>query len=112
MKYLIDNIVNGYADLLKQERIFEKHLEARENADMRDRLTFVKMRIGAIESLFALLSIDEKVVFRQILLGACDPFEANCIATSKWGGVRIVNHQSPWKLKQSAFHKIEFFCFT
>lgn len=55
VEQLIQKVVNNYSLLVAKETMYERHLEARKNADMRDALTLVKIQIGMIESWFTLL---------------------------------------------------------
>ena len=106
MEYIVLNIIDKYPSLLAKEMVLERHLTARENMDLRDALTVVKMQLNAIESWFVLLSVEERVVFRQVLLGNHDAGDANRIAATRWLERIVRAGQSPWKLKESAIRKI------
>lgn len=83
-----------------------RHLERRENADMRDALAMVKMQIGAIESWFALLDTEERVIFRQVLLGDCDAATSNRIAATKWMQGLAIAGRSVWQIRENAIEKV------
>lgn len=112
MEQLIQKVVNNYSLLVAKEAMFERHLEARENADMGDALTLVKIQLGMIESWFSLLDIEERVIFRQVLLGDYDAIIANRTASTKWMCGLIAAGRSPWQIKDAAIKKIVCFAET
>ena len=67
MKAFVQKVIEDYPRYLQEEATFERHLETRENSDMRDALTMLKIRLGIVESWFALLDADERFAFRQTL---------------------------------------------
>lgn len=112
MEQLIRKVVNSYSTLVKKAAVFERHLEARENADMREALTVIKLQIGAVESWFVLLTVEERVVFRQVLLGNDDSKAANRTAATKWALGLAASGKSPWRIREAAIHKIINFADT
>lgn len=109
MEQLIRKVADNYSALLDKKALFEHHLEARENADMRDALTLVNIQIGAIESWFTLMDLEERVVFRQYLLGDYCADAANRIAATKWTQQAISAGESPWLMREAAFEKVTRF---
>lgn len=106
MEQLILKVINSYSSLVANEAMFERHLEARENTDMQDALTTVKMQIGAIESWFALLSVEERVIFRQVLLGDDNAVTANRIAATRWAQKHLVIGESLLQIRKTAIQKV------
>ena len=106
MEQWVQKAINSYSLLREKEAMFERHLERRENADMRDALAMVKMQIGAIESWFALLDTEERVIFRQVLLGDCDAATSNRIAATKWMQGLAIAGRSVWQIRENAIEKV------
>ena len=52
MKALVQKVIENYPRYLQEEGLFEYHLEMRENSDMRDALTELKIKISVVESWF------------------------------------------------------------
>ena len=68
MKAFVQKVLENYPRLLREKALFERHLEMRENQEMRDALVMLKIKLGVVESWFALLNVDERFAFRQALL--------------------------------------------
>lgn len=107
MEQLIRRAIDDYERLRKELAMFERHLEARENAEMREALVLHQIRIGAIESWFTLLDTDEKVALRQAMLEGRDSF--NSKASAKWMTGLMKNKLSPWMMREEAIAKIVAF---
>lgn len=106
MEELIGKVVDSYVSLEAKNALFEQRLEARENADMRDELTIIQIQIGVIESWFALLNIEERIVFRQLLLGSRDAASANRIAAAEWLQRLNATGRSLWQVRETAIQKV------
>ena len=74
----------------------------RENRDMRDALTELKIKIGTVESWFALLDTDERIAFRQALQGYAS-------AAMEWMWRISKDGLTPWQLREQAVAKIAAF---
>ena len=69
MEQLIRQALNDYSRIKAEIAMFERHLEGRENAEMRGALALREIQMGAIESWFRLLDTDEKAALRLALMG-------------------------------------------
>ena len=110
MKDFVQKIIEEYAHYLDEEARFERHLEMRENRDMRDALTELKIKIGTVESWFALLCADERVAFRQSLQ-VC-PSAAIQSAAMEWMWRISKEGRTPWQLREQAVAKIAAFVYA
>ena len=84
MKAFVQKVIEDYPRYLQEEATFERHLETRENSDMRDALTMLKIRLGIVESWFALLDADERFAFRQTLQTDLNDTPARRAAAMMW----------------------------
>ncbi len=110
MKDYIQKIIEEYSRYLDEEARFERHLEMRENRDMRDALTELKIKIGTVESWFALLDADERVAFRQALQGCTSAAMQSAAMEWMW---RISKERlTPYPLREQAIAKIASFVDT
>lgn len=107
MKDLVQKIIEEYSRYLDEEARFERHLEMRENRDMRDALTELKIKVGTVESWFALLDADERVAFRQALQGCASA--AMQSAAMEWMWRISIKGLTPWQLREQAIAKIASF---
>ena len=107
MKDFVQKIIEEYSRYLDEEARFERHLEMRETRDMHVALTELKIRIGTVESWFALLNTDERVAFRQALQGC--PSAAMQSAAMEWMWRISKDGQTPWQLREKAVTKITAF---
>ena len=110
MKDFVQKIIEEYSRYLDEEARFERHLEMRENRDMRDALTELKIKIGTVESWFALLNADERVAFRQVLQGCASA--AMQAAAMEWMWRISKEGRTPWQLREQAIAKIAAFVDT
>ena len=67
MKELICQAIHNYPIIKNEVEMLQRHLETRDDADMRVSLALRLSYIGTIESWFALLSADERIVLRQMM---------------------------------------------
>lgn len=107
MKDFVQKVIEAYSRYLDEEARFERHLEMRENRDMRDVLTELKIKIGTVESWFALLDTDERIAFRQALQGCAST--AMQSAAIKWMWRISKEGLTPWQLREKAVAKIATF---
>ena len=107
MKDFVQKIIEEYSRYLDEEARFERHLEMRETRDMCVALTELKIRIGTVESWFALLNTDERVAFRQALQGC--PSAAMQSAAMEWMWRISKEGRTPWHLREQALAKIAAF---
>lgn len=110
MEALVERIVKKYPRLLQEKAIFERHLEARENRDMRDALTLVRIKLGIIESWFSLLDTDERFILRQMLTP--NPGAEMQAAAMIWSWQICQEGQTPTQIRASAIRKIAAFIRT
>lgn len=68
MEVLIRNVLKQYNTFVSETAMYEKWLAYRENADMRDALTLLQMKITTIQSWFKLLNADEAFVVHKHLI--------------------------------------------
>ena len=107
MNEFVQKIIEEYSLYLDEEARFERYLEMRENRDMRDALTKLKIKIGTVESWFALLNTDERVAFRQALQGCASAAMQSTAMEWMW---RISKEgRTPWQLREQAVAKIAAF---
>ena len=107
MKDFIQKVIEEYSRYLDEEARFERHLEMRENRDMRDALTELKIKIGTVESWFVLLDVDERIAFRQALQSCTSPAMQSTAMEWMW---RISKEgRTPWQLREQAIAKIAAF---
>lgn len=109
METVIRNIINNFAEFKRLEQQFERHLDARENKDMRDALGMLKVKIGVVESWFSLLDGAERFVLRQALQG--DKLEEPERQETVMAFMRNVAgvEQTPWQVFEQAVKKIVTF---
>lgn len=105
MEQLVRRAIDNYAQLKKEAAIFERRLEARENAEMREALTLRTIQISAIESWFTLLDTDEKVALRQTLQANTDD-DGDCPLSTTWYNALITAGISPLRVREKAISKI------
>lgn len=67
MKELIRQAIHNYPIFKNEVEMLQQHLEARDDAKVRESLALRLSQIGIIESWFALLSADERIVLRQMI---------------------------------------------
>jgi hypothetical protein len=104
MKDFVQKIIKEYSRYLDEEARFERHLEMRETRDMRVALTELKIKIGTVESWFALLNADERIAFRQALQGCASA--AMQSAAMEWMWRISKEGQTPWQLREQAVAKL------
>lgn len=109
MKEFIQRIIDIYPLYTKRIALFERHLEARENRDMRDALTMLKIKIGLVDSLITLLEPDERFVFRQILQNSGDVSPAQQAAAIRWMWSFSQRDETFWALYERAMMRIANF---
>lgn len=106
MENLIQKIIMEYTQYLREKAMYDKHLEIRENYDMREALTIIDIKISIIESWFALLDLQERFAFRQALQGT-----QNDTATMQSAAMILMWRISmdgctPWQARERAITKI------
>ena len=109
MKAFVQKVLENYPRLLREKALFERHLEMRENQEMRDALVMLKIKLGVVESWFALLNVDERFAFRQALLFDQKSTSAYYEAALKWGWRLVKEGKSPWVLHEQALEKAASF---
>ena len=67
MKELIRQAIHNYPIFKNEVEMLQRQLETRDNADIRASLALRLSQIGIIESWFALLSADERIVLREMI---------------------------------------------
>ena len=107
MEAFIEKIIENYPRYLREEERFEYHLEARENPDMRDALTALRIRLGIIESWFVLLDMDERFALRLIL--TVNETAERRAAAMMWTCQLFKENQTPVQVRKRAIHKISAF---
>lgn len=110
MEALVERIVKKYPRFLQEEAIFERHLEKRENSDMRGALTLVRIKLGMIESWFSLLDTDERFALRQMLTP--NSGAAMQAAAMIWSWQLCQEGQTPAQVRARAIGKIASFAWT
>lgn len=109
MEAFIQKIIVDYPRYIREEALFERHLEARENRDMRYALTMLKIKIGVVESWFTLLDADERLAFRQTLQADQNEPAAIRSAAIVWMRRLSKEAQTPWQIRERAIAKIAAF---
>lgn len=109
MKAFVQKVLENYPRLLREKALFERHLEMRENQEMRDALVMLKIKLGVVESWFSLLNVDERFAFRQALLFDQKSTSAYYEAALKWGWRLVKEGKSPWVLHEQALEKVASF---
>ena len=107
MEAHVERIVKKYSRLLQEEVVFERHLEKRENPNMHDALTLVRIRLGIIESWFSLLDTDERFALRQMLTP--NSGAAMQAAAMIWSWQLCQEGQTPAQVRARAIGKIAAF---
>ncbi len=110
MEQLIRQALNDYSRIKAEIAMFERHLEGRENAEMRGALALREIQMGAIESWFRLLDADEKAALRLSLCEGKD--NERGLVGKKWAQGLLRAGVSPWKVRESAVEKIVQFANT
>lgn len=109
MKAFVQRVIENYPRYLREEALFERHLEMRENNDMRDALIVMKIRIGVVESWFTLLDADERFAFRQAIQTEQNDTTARRAAAMMWMWRLIKVGETPWVIRERAIEKIASF---
>ncbi len=109
MKALVEKIIEEYPRYLREEALFERHLEMRENEDMRDALVMLKIRVSVVESWFVLLDADERFAFRQAIQTEQNGTAARRAAAMMWMWRLIKVGETPWVIRERAVEKIASF---
>lgn len=108
MKELIRQAIHNYPIFKNEVEMLQQHLETRDNADMRASLALRLSQIGIIESWFALLSADERIVLRQMIADD-NEIAKQSIVWAKWMQQIIGSGISPLKIQDMAIEKITHF---
>lgn len=111
MKEFVQRIIMEYTNYLHDKEMYERHLEMRENYDMREALTVVDIRIGVVECLFGLLDSQEKFAFRQALQGTQNETAAMQSAAITWMWRLTMDERTPWQAREQAVQEITNFTF-
>lgn len=106
MKSLIIKMIDEYPRCLYEKALFQRHLDARENRDMRHSLMELETKIAIIESWFALLDADEKFAIRQTLNGTSKETAAMQAAAIRWMWAGSHDGETPWQIRERAIAKI------
>lgn len=110
MKALVQKVIENYPRYLQEEGLFEYHLKMRENSDMRDALTELKIKISVVESWFALLNdVDERFALRQALQPERNDTPAHRAAATMWMWRLIKTGETPLVIREQAIEKIVAF---
>jgi hypothetical protein len=109
MKEFVQRIIMEYTNYLHDKEMYERHLEMRENYDMREALTVVDIRIGVVECLFGLLDSQEKFAFRQALQGTQNETAAMQSAAITWMWRLTMDERTPWQAREQAVQEITNF---
>ena len=108
MKELIRQAIHNYPIFKNEIEMLQRQLETRDNADMRASLALRLSQIGIIESWFALLSADERIVLRQMIADDNETAKQS-IVWAKWMQQIIGSGISPLKIQDMAIEKITHF---
>ena len=109
MKEFVQRIIMEYTNYLHDKEMYERHLEMRENYDMREALTVIEIRIGIVECLFGLLDSQEKSAFRQALQGTQNETAAMQSAAITWMWRLTMDERTPWLAREQAVQEITNF---
>lgn len=109
MKAFVQKVLEKYPSFLREKAQFERHLEMRENKEMRDDLVMLKIKLGVVESWFILLNVDERFALRQALQFDQRNASAHCVAAMKWSWRLAKEGKSTWILHEQALEKIASF---
>jgi len=109
MDEFVQRVIMEYTNYLHDKAMYEKHLEMRENYDMREALTVIEIRIGIVECLFGLLDSQEKFAFRQALQGTQNETAAMQSAAIMWMWRLSIDGRTPWQSREHAVAKIVVF---
>lgn len=105
MKELIRQAIHNYPIFKNEVEMLQQHLEARDDAKVRESLALRLSQIGIIESWFALLSADERIVLRQMIADD-NEIAKQSIVWTKWMQQIIGSGISPLKIQDMAIEKI------
>ena len=109
MNAFVQKVLEKYPSFLREKAQFERHLEMRENKEMRDALAMLKIKLGVVESWFILLNVDERFALRQALQFDQRNASAHCVAAMKWSWRLVKEGKSPWVLHEQALEKVASF---
>lgn len=109
MQAFVIRVIEKYPRYLQEEAIFERRLEIRENRDMRDALTMLRIKLRLVESWFALLDADECFALRLVLRPDLNDVPAFRAATTMWLWQLIKEGKASWILRERAIEKITAF---
>lgn len=110
MEVLIRNVLKQYNTFVSETAMYEKWLAYRENADMRDALTLLQMKITTIQSWFKLLNADEAFVVHKHLIDELEWPRVVFAFSEQWNGIFYRTERTLVKYQASALKKITEFC--
>lgn len=106
METLIQRIIADYPRFIREEAQFERHLDQRENSEMRYALTRLKTKISTVNSWFTLLDVDERYIFKKTLVKDLHESAAERAATLIWTKHMVKDGLTPWQIQERAVEKI------
>lgn len=86
MDDLVRTILSKYLSFLAEKQMYERWLSMRENAEVRESLVLVAMKVAMIQSWFELLNNDERFVIEKHLIDELEWPRVAFSFTEKWKG--------------------------
>lgn len=108
MKELIRQAIHNYPIFKNEIELLQRYLETSDDAGMRETLALRLSQISIIESWFVLLSVDERIVLRQMIADDNETAKQS-IVWAKWMQQIIGSGISPLKIQDMAIEKITHF---
>ncbi len=112
MEELIKAALAHYAEYRSEAELYDKWLSNRENADIRDALIILQLKLTAIQSWFNLLNADELFVIQKHVIEELEWPRVAFEFSERWKNMFIRSERSLGKFQASALKKIAAFCDT
>ena len=112
MEELVKAALSHYTEYRAEAELYDKWLSNRENADIRDALIILQLKLTAIQSWFDLLNADELFVIEKRFIEELEWPRVAFEFSERWKNIFIRSERSLGKFQASALKKIATFCDT
>lgn len=109
MEELVRKALSKYASYKAETELYERWLSARENPEIRDALTLLRIKITVIQSWFVLLNADERFVVEKHLIEELEWPRVAFAFSEQWKSEFSRTERSLVKYQASALKKIAEF---
>ena len=109
MEKLIRTVLSKYTGYVAEAELYERWLSARDNTEMRGALTFLELKIAAINSWLTLLNADEKFVIQKHLIEELEWQRVAFVFAERWKQEFNRTERSLSQYQATALRKIASF---